>query len=97
MKKQHAIFTAALLVFALAACHKDESTTGTGGGAPPPPAAPASSQVQMTAAYGFAAQMPANTEAYVGFYQLGKLWSDLKGSRTWASIKANPLRRQGAA
>jgi hypothetical protein len=87
MKKQQAIITAALLGFALAACHKSQ-TPANGGGSQAPAA---NSEAQMRATYGFAAQLPANTESYVGVYQLGKLWNDLKQSKTWAAVKANPM------
>ena len=48
----------------------------------------------MRQAYGFAAQMPADTDSYSAFYNLGKLWQDIKQSKTLASIEANPLFKQ---
>ena len=80
MKKQQAIITVALLGFALAAFNKSEAQ-----------APAANAETQMRAAYGFAAQMPADTATFADFYNLGSLVKDVSESKTWAAIRSNPL------
>lgn len=80
----------ALLGFVLAACHKNQPTADTTGGKPQEiPLA-----TKLRESYGFAVQVPANSEGYAAFYKLGKLWKDIKQSKTVASIRANPLVRR---
>lgn len=88
MKTHKVILTMALLGFVPAACHKKQTASETN-------AKPAVvSEAKLRAAYGFAAQVPANEEGYVAFYGLGKLWHDFKASKTLATIRANPLFHQ---
>lgn len=96
MKKQIILLTAVLL--AITACKKNEAPSGSGEAAQaaatpaPTPAVPV--ETLMRQSYGFAAQMPADTDSYSGFYQLGKMWDDFKQSKTVAAIMSNPLVKQ---
>jgi hypothetical protein len=88
MKKQRILIAVALLALTVPACNKQKTETS---GTPQPPAPPAADEAKLRAAFGFAAQVPSDSEGYVAFYQLGKLWHDFKATKTFASLLANPL------
>jgi hypothetical protein len=91
--KTQKLFIAALLGFAMAACQKNQPAAETPG--TPPPAEPQTSiETKLKAAYGFAAQLPADEEGYVAVYNLDKFWRQLKCSKTFATLRANPLVQQ---
>jgi|GEM_PF-2528991 len=95
MKKQSLILAMALLGLLPAACNKKTPIAENPGN----PAKPAevSLEPKLRAAYGFAVQVPSNSEGYAAFYGVGKLWKDIKQSKTLAAILANPLVHQATA
>jgi hypothetical protein len=94
MKKQRILIAVALLALTVPACNKQKTETS---GTPQPPAPPAADEAKLRAAFGFAAQVPSDSEGYVAFYQLGKLWHDFKATKTFASLLANPLVQEATA
>ena len=80
---------AQLFCMAIAACSRNAPQSSSDV-APAPAPAPTPSEAQMRQTYGFAADMPADTASYTAVYQLANLFEDIRHSKTWASIKANP-------
>ncbi len=89
--KKSAILIAALFGLAVAACNKSAPENAADQTPATPTPKPTPTEAQMRQAYGFAAEMPADTAYYGDFYNFGKLISDFKASKTWASIKTNPI------
>lgn len=59
--------------------------------AAPAPAAPAADIAALRAAYGFAARLPKDVEAFSASYRLHDLWAKLSGSKWSATLLALPM------
>lgn len=91
MNRKNIVLVSALLCMVIAACHKKEETAT---GQPKPGPAADQTIARLQRAYGFAAQVPKDAEAYTAFYDIRKLWRDLRDSKAAAALRANPSIRK---